>query len=321
MSWHTARDQQTMLVELWRSQEGLRYGKHFLDVTYERGITYADSDDNLATVEEPKIATAEPIFVEPEVIDLIEHARESFEPETLLAEDVFIPWGFAFFARTVYMRDRNGKRMGFRAAAWAPYVKRRLADSSLATVVTESPENAMGLLISLYSHIDDEDDFAWKSQDQTYRRYPLWLAHFAHTPFGSHYEAQLEDAAANSLARETAKDFHGFVQVFFRLLQQKIAVKRSEVAPRPSRKRAQRAGLPERKVLVVTLRRASNPLPKNGDAGFEYSHRFVVGGHWHTYWHGSGDSKYPRQHWVYDYVKGPEDKELVIKDRAFDFSR
>jgi hypothetical protein len=320
MSWHVARDHQTTLVEQWRHPDGIEYGLNFLAAS-ERKAGVPQLGGTVADIEEPKIAAAEPIFVEPEVVDLIDHARQTFEPETLLAPDVLIPWGFAFFARPLYVLDEHGKKMGFRALAWAPYVKRPLPNHLLATTIVENPENATGLLISLYSHIDDEDDFAWKSPDRGFRRWPLWMAHWAHMSFGSTVEAQLSGAEFNNdLARQTTRDFYGFIQVFFRLMQQKIAVKHPEIPPRAVRKRSDRARLPERKVLVVTLRRASNPHRQEGE-GFEYSHRFIVGGHWHAYWHGSGEDRYLRQHWVSDYVKGPDGAELIIKERAFDFTR
>jgi hypothetical protein len=44
-----------------------------------------------------------------------------------------------------------------------------------------------------------------------------------------------------------------------------------------------------------------------------YSHRFIVSGHWRNQWYASGQVH--RQIWISPYVKGPEDQPLVVRPR------
>jgi hypothetical protein len=90
----------------------------------------------------------------------------------------------------------------------------------------------------------------------------------------------------------------------------------SEVSDsRPDRsrlRRAQRVGLLEdSKVRVVSLRRPEH-TPRDGTgAHVDWSHRWIVSGHWRNQWRPS-----VRQHrlqWIDDHVKGPDDKPLVVK--------
>jgi hypothetical protein len=66
--------------------------------------------------------------------------------------------------------------------------------------------------------------------------------------------------------------------------------------------------------VIVRLRREAGDEPpgeENGEAN--YSHRFIVSGHWRNQWYPS--EKLHRQIWISPYVKGPEDKPLIVRPR------
>lgn len=70
------------------------------------------------------------------------------------------------------------------------------------------------------------------------------------------------------------------------------------------------------RIVLVHLRRRretneANPDPTPAD----YSHRFVVRGHWRNQWHPSVESH--RLVWIDDYIKGPEDRPLIVKDPLY----
>lgn len=105
------------------------------------------------------------------------------------------------------------------------------------------------------------------------------------------------------------------------LLRQRIAVKHVERADRASRRRADREGRQEPpSVTVIELRR---PVDSGASEGahhdVDWSHRWMVGGHWRNQFHPSDGSHVPT--WIAPYVKGPEDKPLVVKDRVFAWTR
>lgn len=107
------------------------------------------------------------------------------------------------------------------------------------------------------------------------------------------------------------------IPAFIALSKQRIAVTRSEHPPRPFGRRAGRAGLPDM-ISVVTLRRAfqrnlDSELAEGGEV--HWSHRWLVEGHWRQQWYPTEVRHRPI--WICAYVKGPEDKPLVIKRRVF----
>lgn len=72
----------------------------------------------------------------------------------------------------------------------------------------------------------------------------------------------------------------------------------------------------------VTLRRAQQTSGTRQGSGMgerEYSHRFMVRGHWRKQWYPSIEAHKPI--WINPHVRGPEDKPLIIKDRVFDVKR
>jgi hypothetical protein len=97
---------------------------------------------------------------------------------------------------------------------------------------------------------------------------------------------------------------------------------------RPTRKRAERSSLsfPEYgDVQVITLRtflgKNSKPHTPDPDSTREYSHRWIVRGHWawrHCSPENADEGEDCRKRVYIDpYVKGPEDKPLIIKDKLY----
>lgn len=77
---------------------------------------------------------------------------------------------------------------------------------------------------------------------------------------------------------------------------------------------------PERRITLITLRRKSVKKDDEEPKKVEWSRRWPVRGHWRRQWY----PKLKRHDWVYiyEYIKGPEDKPLVITERRiFNFRR
>jgi hypothetical protein len=122
----------------------------------------------------------------------------------------------------------------------------------------------------------------------------------------------IADVAAyisDATIRETL-DFFGAFCLFIR---QRIATVTSERAERHARKRLDKAGWrgPDT-VRVVQLRRrdqASRGRTHSGEP-VEWSHRCVVGGHWHNFWMGPAWNPIKQPRWLLPYLKGPDNKPL-----------
>lgn len=98
------------------------------------------------------------------------------------------------------------------------------------------------------------------------------------------------------------------------IIQQKRIAPETTVSPdRAGRRRVSRAGLPPDAgdVRVLDVRRPSGHGPAAGST-VDYSHRWIVSAHWRNQWLPS--TKSHRQQLILPYVKGPEDKPLVVRD-------
>lgn len=52
-----------------------------------------------------------------------------------------------------------------------------------------------------------------------------------------------------------------------------------------------------------------------------YSHRWIVQGHWRNQPYKENGETVHKVIWIAPYVKGPDDKPLIFKRRAFEFTR
>lgn len=94
-----------------------------------------------------------------------------------------------------------------------------------------------------------------------------------------------------------------------------------EPVSRQERRAWEREGKEPPLVTIITLRRR---VRENGDqpdeAGFvDWSHRWMVGGHWRQHYYPSDGTH--RLIFISPYIKGPEDKPLVVKDRVVQLVR
>lgn len=93
-------------------------------------------------------------------------------------------------------------------------------------------------------------------------------------------------------------------------LEQRILDASQQPVERHFRRRMERAGYErEPLVRVVELRRKQAKSEHAGEhEAVDWSHQWIVSGHWRQQWHPSLNAHQPR--WIMPYVKGPEDKPL-----------
>lgn len=103
------------------------------------------------------------------------------------------------------------------------------------------------------------------------------------------------------------------------LLRQRIL---TTTIQRPSAiegRRLQNDDIPASSVQVIQLR-ATASTPSNGrESPMEWAHRWIVRGHWRDQWYASQQEH--RVIWVPSYVKGPEDKPLIIRPTIYAVAR
>ena len=110
-----------------------------------------------------------------------------------------------------------------------------------------------------------------------------------------------------------------FMTAFHLLSAQHVYVPHSERLERARRREAKRAKLDINEVLVVTLRRQA-VRDRDADArDVEWSHRWMVSGHWRHRW--SERTNGMQTIWINPHVKGPADKPLILKNKVVKFVR
>ena len=114
---------------------------------------------------------------------------------------------------------------------------------------------------------------------------------------------------------------HAQVQALWKLMKQEIVVAGHEPVSRPTwRSRANWRQI--KRVTVLTLRHGKRASQDHDSNSVEWSHSWLVRGHWRNqpYKNSDGSVRH-EQIWIAPYVKGPEDKPLVLKDRAVELIR
>lgn len=96
------------------------------------------------------------------------------------------------------------------------------------------------------------------------------------------------------------------------LLRQKLPMVTRERATREYRRRLLRQGETETEINVIDLRLPEHERGARMEhSPVEWSHRWMVSGHWCQQWYPKDEVNRPK--WIMPYVKGPEDKPLEIK--------
>lgn len=99
----------------------------------------------------------------------------------------------------------------------------------------------------------------------------------------------------------------------FQLMRQNLVVTERAHVPRHIARRCIREDVTA-DVLVVRLRHLRTSGDSEvGDGGVEWTHRWIVGGHWRQQWLPSRGVHRPT--WIAPYVKGPENLPLIVKER------
>lgn len=135
---------------------------------------------------------------------------------------------------------------------------------------------------------------------------PAWLDGVAPRAAGTDYASGMKYGWA-----ESPTHFIRFVTALDGWMHSAVDVE-DRKADRPTRRRAERRGVKADAVTVVKFRKAE---AKRSDSDtlegrtVDWSHRWVVGGHWHNYRCGPRKSR-TRAVWVNPYIRGPADKPL-----------
>lgn len=311
--WEDALDAQLELYLLATSQRGSAYARGWAysfsrsigSKNLEEGGVLHRLDERIAAV----AFNADTYSVDPDMQTLWEAALPSFEREPLQPTDLLSPTGFLWLPRPKEGLDRHRKATSFRAFAWHSGSFRSMA-TAVEGLDLEGPRRP-GVFLMLFHRVGDPDEYEDAYPEGSVAKGQLLVDHVMPWEFGYPYPDP----------SDPAMDMLRAIQALWRLMAQQIVVRSIERPTRPVRRRLKRAEMPERDIVVVRLRRPKkDPDEASEKRTVDWTHRWITSGHWRSQWYASLGVH--RQIWINDYVKGPDDKPLVVrKARVFDLAR
>lgn len=336
-----AAESQLELHRWLLSEKGSLWLRHWIGGEKQAEPAKGDMYQTLAMAEPQKLLSADSIWVDDEMCELVQVASEDFKPEPFLNEDLLVHTGFVYFDQPVFIKDRNGMKLSLGAFSWCPL---RLTNRSSQEIhgelqrnwelekegsevviygVDEIPNDLQGITLCLYSSTKAEDDSyhaSMQSVAMEYQAPELIPLHFSPVFFG----ADLDDGDMyDEQGRYTGADeWWRTVQSCLRLMQQRIVTHEEALLPRPTRRRWERAGYtPPRDVCVIRLRR-SRPKAHSDEeveSGRKLTHRHFREGHWRNQWYPSLQAH--RQIRIQRTIVGDDSLPLIIKRRFYKWDR
>lgn len=107
------------------------------------------------------------------------------------------------------------------------------------------------------------------------------------------------------------------VAAFNLLLTQGVVEHEIWEATRQLQRQARRKGGVLDPVTIVRLPKRHYVTDGDGHTLTEWSHRWMVTGHWRKQWYAKAEVHRPK--WIAPYVKGPDDKPLLVKEKRYVF--
>jgi len=262
-----------------------------------------------------------------EMMDLVQGAMEGFDTsEKVHLDDIFLKDGFLVLPHAFMGRDVNGKTIGWRVICWktvdplVTFTNDEEGAEGYTYDTSYEGEREPGIRFMQISWTHDDDD--WSDEypelrDELRASGEQWgVAHATAIPL-----RYMSDEKEMSGEGDRNASWLLFWRVMQKLMAEKIVQSEARVPGRPARRDAKRFELPPSILRVVELRRKrSNKEPdrENGSAR-HYTHRWIVRGHWRNQWYPSEGRH--KQKYISEYVAGPEDLDLVVKTRVWNWDR
>jgi hypothetical protein len=159
---------------------------------------------------------------------------------------------------------------------------------------------------------------AWKEPERVTERAAEHYGTAPHLIPEWHIKMTKSEDFRLSYQSEHANGLLAVVMSLCYLMRQKLAVVRQPLMSRTERRQAKRAEIDLSKVRVIELR-SRDVISEGSASGREYSHRWVVRGHWRRQWY-SADCVH-RPIWIPAHIKGPAGKPLLGTDKVYSLQR
>jgi hypothetical protein len=257
---------------------------------------------------------ADTMFVTSDMLHVLMQAAADLPEDAAFDEHVLItPCGFCLFEEPIVREDGQGGQTAMTGIAWR---------TIMGTMGSDDAEVNKMLLIYFLVDPDDTRDtytgqFNQRMREAGMPEAPLTLQHFYPTRFGRKLDREAPASVQGShIITETLAVF-----IAMQLLAQQRMGEPIRMRPeRAVRKRAAKWHEGDRYITLITLRLKSDTKDDHEPQPVDWSHRWLVKGHWRKQYYPK--TKTHDYVYIFGYVKGPEDKPLVVRERrVFDFRR
>lgn len=284
------------------------------------------------------IERAENFFVSADMCELIEYSAGLFD-ETDKADVTLVPVdnGFVYFEKPMTLKDIRGQHILVNAMLWRrtpTRIGRSLVDSFVCHMWNdqyETPDDAAKItdaaeLEGLFGITTTQ-----KEVDEYHKSMGRWgyigIAMYADGQDIGPMEVKISEDMADAYAASGVTMIVPFTNVdrffhaFWLMMSQPLAevVKNSD-ADRATRKRMAAANLPS-DVTVIQFRRRESKKSEGPAKKVNWTHRWMVRGHWRWQPYKVAGEWIRKRIWIAPMIKGPENKELVLKQKVNAFVR
>ncbi len=280
------------------------------------------------------LKASETFYVHPHMNDLITAASESLPDEPLLPEDLPTQFGMVLIPGGLTTIDVRGSLLVSNAVMWASFGGRVYLTFLTDKYDTKDPHHGDWKYDMLprytpthFGQIPFRESLP-TSWGPTMLIPPEYGVHinYVHRPDGG---MDVVFASDKGLSSDEMKEMFDFGErpdpmlrwlvTKWRLMQQPLTSLVKEEPPRQMRRRLERQNIPDRHVTVVTLRRKAGE--RQSDTEVQWSHRWLVRGHWRKQWYGSGEDRVQRSIWIHPHIKGPDDAPLLVREHIYSLER
>lgn len=285
----------------------------------------------LAAAEARRLAEADLWYLDEGLCELLQAATPTMPRFAPVPQDLPSESGFCVFARPLAERDHRGDVGGVEAALAPLGDEVKAAAARLAGIPIEigavswgplgadparAPAGGVWMSFWAWSRLGQVVDDPDALRHARANLGPMTVDNEAAVPWCPPTADPERWLLPTPTEQATTWGWAAATLAAFRLATQtNLAASTTERAPRPERRRTQRAGLPERDVHVVRLRTRGTGGPAAGEPAREYHHRWVVRGHWRQQpWGPRGSLRRPV--WILPHVKGPDGAPLLGGERV-----
>lgn len=254
------------------------------------------------------LSCAETYWVNEDMTKLISHAAASLPDESFLKLDLPASFGLVILNEAIPLGrgPKMGLSLDYQAFSWA------LTDDGLGcSIVLWIGGCPASYDLILFGESWEQVHRRWKFATKTTDP-PKTDRKFLYEAAAKFALEKMKSGRSVIERSEVETAVMAFPKAFWTITQQRLTEIISENPPRYVRRRLAReeSALANKRVKYVKLRRVTYAYV-GGTKEVDWTHRWMVDGHWRNQWLPSVEMH--RQQFILPYVKGPEDKPLLLK--------